>query len=509
VHPGTFAERTPDKPAVVMADGRTLTYAELERDSNRLAHLLRAAGLRRGDHIAFCVENRPEFLVVAWAAQRAGLFYTPCSTRLKPDELAYIVADCGAKALVASAATVALATHADAPSLVLRLLVDGEADGWTRMQEALAGRPQTPIADQSEGASMLYSSGTTGRPKGVKPPLPPQGYPQESKWSGLNQLFGVSEETVLLSPAPLYHAAPLGFAMSMHRSGGTAVIASRFDPEEYLALIERQRVTFTLVVPTMFVRMLKLPAEVRERYDVSSLQVALHGAAPCPVEVKQQMIDWWGPVLHEYYSGTEGIGFVHCTSQEWLAHKGTVGRSLLGPIHILGEDGEELPPGEPGTIYFEDAEFEYHHDPEQTRGARDPHGRQWSTMGDVGYLDADGYLYLTDRKAYTINSGGVNVYPQEAENVLVTHPKVADVAVFGIPHEEMGEQVHAVVQPAPGVEPSGALADELIAFCRERLAHLKCPRSIDFRAELPRHDTGKLYKRLLKDEYWKGRSLVG
>jgi acyl-CoA synthetase (AMP-forming)/AMP-acid ligase II len=508
VHPGAFAEQTPHKPAVMMADGRTLSYAELERASTQLARVFRAAGLRAGDHVAFCVENRPEFFVIAWAAQRSGLYYTPCSTRLKAHELDYILNDCGAKALVATPATLATTSATSAPNVGLRLLIDDDAEGWTRFDAALSAQPSEPIADQSEGYSMLYSSGTTGRPKGVKAPLSTGGYPQPLQWR-LNEVYGVTDETVFISPAPLYHAAPLGFSMLVHRCGGTAIIQERFDPEAFLQLVERHRVTCALMVPTMFVRLLKLPDEVRSRYDVSSLRVAVHGAAPCPIEVKERMIDWWGPVLHEYYSGTEGVGYVHCDSAQWLAHKGTVGRPIIVPVHILGEDGQELATGDSGTIYFEDAGFEYHGDPDQTDGSRDPLGRPWSTMGDVGYLDEDGFLYLTDRKAHTINSGGVNIYPQEAENVLVLHPDVADVAVIGIPDDEMGERVHAVVQPANGVQPSDQLGADLIAFCRERLTHMKCPRSVDFRAELPRHDTGKLYKRLLRDEYWKGRSLTG
>jgi acyl-CoA synthetase (AMP-forming)/AMP-acid ligase II len=510
MHPGTFADTTPDKPAVIMDDGRTLTYAELEARSNQLAHVFRDAGLRTGDHIAFVLENRPELFVVAWAAQRAGLYYTAASTRLTPDELGYIVDDCGARALLASAATVDAADAVEAPKVELRLLLDGGArDGWDAYDEVVAGRPTTPIDDQAEGADMLYSSGTTGRPKGVKVALPPGDYPQMSAVGAIEQmLFGVTQDTMYLSPAPLYHAAPLRFSMSIHRHGGTVVAMVHFDPEAYLRLIEEHRVTFSQVVPTMFIRLLKLPDEVRARYDVSSLDAVVHAAAPCPVEVKERMIEWWGPVIHEYYAGTEGNGFVYCNSEQWLAHKGTVGTSLLGPLHILDEEGEEVPTGEAGTVYFETSGFEYHNDPEKTKGSRDPKGRGWSSLGDVGYVDEDGFLYLTDRKAYMIISGGVNIYPQEAENLLAMHPKVDDVAVFGIPDPEMGEAVHAVVQPAQGFEGTPELSAELIAYCRDRLAHFKCPRSVDFRDELPRHPTGKLYKRLLKDEYWEGRTLT-
>jgi len=510
MHPGAFAESTPDKPAVVMDDGRTLTYRQLDEASNRLAHLFRAAGLRRGDHVAFVLENRPEVYVVAWAAQRAGLYYTAASTRLGVDELQYIVDDCEARVLLASAATLPVASQVQAPRVELRLAVDGSADGWESLDAAAGAHPSTPIDDQSEGADMLYSSGTTGQPKGVMGPLPEGDFPQMSAVGGLcSMLFGATADTMYLSPAPLYHAAPLRFSMAIHRFGGTVVVMEHFDPESFLRLVEQHRITFTQVVPTMFIRLLKLPDDVRSRYDLSSLQAVVHAAAPCPVEVKERMIEWWGPVIHEYYAGTEGNGFVYCNSEQWLAHKGTVGQSLLGPLHILDESGDELPTGEAGTVYFENSGFEYHHDPEKTKSSRDPKGRGWSTLGDVGYVDDDGFLYLTDRKAYMIISGGVNIYPQEAENVLAMHPKVADVAVFGIPDPEMGERVHAVVQPAEGVEGTPEVAAELIAYCRDKLAHYKCPRSVDFRGELPRHPTGKLYKRLLKDEYWQGKSLTG
>lgn len=503
MYPGAFADTTPDKPAVVMDDGRTLTYRELEEASNRIAHLFRAAGLKTGDHIAFILENRPEVFTVAWAAQRAGLYYTAVSTRLGPEEAGYIVDDCGARVLVASAETLPVASRIEAPKVELRLLVDGGHEGWESLDEAAAQHPPTPIADQAEGADMLYSSGTTGRPKGVKAPLPAGEFPQMSPVGVLCQmLFGVSDQTVYLSPAPLYHAAPLRFCMSVQRFGATVVVMRHFDAEQFLSLIEQHRVTFTQVVPTMFVRLLKLPEEVRDRYDVSSLTHCVHAAAPCPVEVKEKMIEWWGPVIHEYYAATEGNGFVYCNSEEWLAHKGTVGKSLLGPIHILDDEGNELPVGEAGTIYFESSNFEYHGDPEKTASSRDPKGRGWSTLGDVGYLDEDGYLYLTDRKAYMIISGGVNIYPQEAENVLALHPKVADVAVIGVPDPEMGEQVKAVVQPVSMADAGPELEAELIEYCRARLAHYKCPKSVDFREELPRHPTGKLYKRLLRDEYW-------
>jgi acyl-CoA synthetase (AMP-forming)/AMP-acid ligase II len=317
-------------------------------------------------------------------------------------------------------------------------------------------------------------------------------------------LFGANESTVYLSPAPLYHAAPLRFCLAVQRAGGTVVVMEHFDAEEALRLIDEHRVTFGQFVPTMFVRMLKLPEDVRSRHDVSSVQVAVHAAAPCPVPVKQQMIEWWGPVLHEYYAGTEGNGFCYASSEDWLAHPGTVGKPLVGILHIVDDDGAEVPTGESGTVYFEsEAAFAYHNDPDKTADAYLRPG--WSTLGDIGYVDEDGFLFLTDRKAYMIITGGVNVYPQEAENVLTMHPAVADVAVFGVPNDDFGEEVKAVVQPVTppaDAEEAAALAAELIAYCRGQLADVKCPRSVDFRDELPRHPTGKLYKRVLKDEYW-------
>jgi long-chain acyl-CoA synthetase len=513
--PGAHAQTTPDRPAVIMAgSGRVVTYRELDAEANRVSHLLRSLGLQPGDHVAFCLENSPEFIGLAWGAHYAGLHYTAMSTRLTTEEMAYIVDDCGAQAVVLSHHN-----RAQAEELVDQLtdtvkgryLAGGTLAGWEPWERTLAEQPDTPLDEERvEGRDMLYSSGTTGRPKGVELPLPdaPLGTP-ESIYMLVAGLFGATADSIYLSPAPLYHAAPLRFTMGFHRLGATVVVMEHFDPVEALRLIEEHRVTHSQWVPTMFIRMLKLPAEDRERYDVTSLQYAIHAAAPCPVAVKEQMIDWWGPVLHEYYAGTEGNGFVYCNSEDWLTHRGTVGRALLGELHILDDEGNEVPTGEPGTIYF-GAEggaattFEYHNDPEKTAASRDPKGRGWTTLGDVGYVDDDGFLYLTDRKAYMIITGGVNVYPQEAENILAMHPKVADVAVLGVPNEDFGEEVKAVVQPMSAGSAGPDLERELIAYCREHLADVKCPRSVDFRDELPRHPTGKLYKRLLKDDYWKG-----
>ncbi|HJR25001.1 MAG TPA: AMP-binding protein [Acidimicrobiales bacterium] len=515
-YPGTHAATQPDRPAVIMGgSGEVVTYAELDAEANQLAHLFRAAGLQAGDHVAFCLENHPRFFNVLWGAHYAGLYYTAMSSRLTTDEMAYILEDCGAKAFITSTHKAEQAAELldRMPGVELRLSLDGALDGFEPLDEALARFPTTPDGEQwVEGQDMLYSSGTTGQPKGVKVPVDhvPVGQGQDGVTTLATLLFGATEETVYLSPAPLYHAAPLRFCRAAHRIGATVVVMEHFDPEGYLALVERHRATFTQVVPTMFIRMLKLPEEVRSRYDLSSLQAVVHAAAPCPAEVKSRMIEWWGPIIHEYYAGTEGNGFVYCNSDDWLAHRGTVGKPIIGVLHILDDEGEELPTGESGTVYFENgSDFSYHNDEEKTKSSRDPKGRGWSTLGDVGYVDEDGFLYLTDRKAYMIITGGVNVYPQEAENVLALHPKVADVAVFGVPNEDFGEEVKAVAQPVDMADAGPELERELIAYCREHLADVKCPRSVDFRDELPRHPTGKLYKRLLKDEYWAaaGRSI--
>lgn len=507
MHPGAIAALLPDKPAVIMASsGKVVTFRELDEESNRLAHLFRAAGLRPGDHIAFMLENHPLFLAVAWAAHRSGLYYTAISSRLKTDELAYIVDNCEARVFISSAALAGVATSiADVtPKVELRLMLDGVAPGFASYEEAVAAHPVTPLDDECQGADMLYSSGTTGRPKGVKPTLSQAPLDTPGALLQLIQfLFAPSADSVYLSTAPLYHAAPLRYCMSMQRMGVTLVVMEKFDPEQALALIEKYGVTHSQWVPTMFIKMLKLPGEIRERYDLSSLTCAIHAAAPCPVPVKEQMIEWWGPIIHEYYAGTEGNCFLYVGSEDWLKHRGTVGRPLLGVTRICDEDGNELPPREHGTVYFSDGpRFVYHGDEDKTKASQDPQGRGWTTLGDIGYVDEEGFLYLTDRRSYMIISGGVNVYPQEAENILSIHPKVADVAVFGIPDEEMGEQVKAVVQPVSMDLAGPGLEAELIEYCRSRLAPYKCPKSIDFREELPRQPTGKLYKRLLRDEYW-------
>ncbi len=507
MYPGEIAKSNPDKVAYVMAaSGEAVTYGQLDERSNRGAQLLRSLGLQPGDGIALFMENHPRFFEICWAAQRSGLVYTAVSSRLTAPEVEYIVKDCGAKVLIASHAKRDVAAAVPVDGRVARYMVGGHTPDFASWEEALAGQPATPIPDEVEGVDMLYSSGTTGRPKGVRiagagKPIgtPPALVPL------LKGLYGGGEDAVYLSPAPLYHAAPLRFNMAMLRLGATCVVMEEFDAVEALRLIERHRVTHSQWVPTMFVKMFKLPEAVRSQYDLSSLKVAIHAAAPCPIPVKEKMIEWWGPVLHEYYAGTESNGFAAISSEEWLEHKGSVGRCLTGEIHIVDEEGKDLPPGQHGSVYFAGGSaFEYHNDPEKTAESRSREG--WSTLGDIGFLDEDGYLYLTDRKANMIISGGVNIYPAEAENAIITHPAVADVAVFGIPNEEFGEEVKAVVQPVDLADAGPDLEAELIEYCRSQLAKIKCPRSIDFDAELPRHPTGKLYKRLIKDRYWGNHS---
>jgi len=508
VYPGTFAASTPDKAAIVMAEtGATLTYAELEERSARLARFFHEAGLRRGDHIAFLAPNSPELFETYWAALRSGLYVTGVNQHLSADEAAYIVNDCGARALVVSAEVSALAEALaqQTPGVEHRLAFGGAVPGHASYEEALASSTPEPLEDQRRGGDMLYSSGTTGRPKGVKPPLPEHlvSEPGDPFAAVFGPMYGFGPDTVYYSPAPAYHAAPLRFGGIVHYFGGTLVLGKKFDAERSLDAIQTYAVTHSQWVPTMFVRMLKLDPVVREKYDVSSLQAAIHAAAPCPVDVKQQMIDWWGPILHEYYGATEGNGLTLISSQQWLEKPGSVGRAGLGILRVCGPDGEVLPAGEIGTIYFErdTMPFGYHNDPQKTRESQHPRHETWTTTGDIGYVDDEGFLFLTDRKAFMIISGGVNIYPREVEDCLALHPKVLDIAVFGVPDPEMGEQVKAVVQPAPGVETGPELERELIDFVRERIAHYKVPATVDFADTLPRTPTGKLVKGILRDEY--------
>jgi long-chain acyl-CoA synthetase len=503
MHPSVHAQTLADKPAIIVAEtGAVITYAALDAASNRVAHVLRARGIAAGDRIALFLDNTPDYYALLWGAQRCGVTFVAVSSQLTAPEVEYILTDSGARLVIASAKLASVATALSVP--IERYSLGGAIPGFAPWENAVAAMPTKPVAGETAGSAMLYSSGTTGRPKGILPAPP-----ASNDIAAVTPLamiahgfFGIGPHSIYLSTAPLYHAAPLGWGMTVQKLGGTIVLMAKFDAEATLAHIERYRCNAGQFVPTHFVRMLKLPDETRARYDVSSLQVAIHAAAPCPVPVKRAMIDWWGPVIDEYYAGTEGNGFTAIKAAQWLERPGSVGRAIgEAVLHICDEDGNVLGPNTEGMIFFEGPrEFKYHNDPEKTAAARNVHG--WSTLGDVGYVDDEGYLFLTDRKSFMIISGGVNIYPQEIENLLVAHPKVTDVAVIGAPHEEMGEMVVAVVQPADMADAGDALAAELTAFCRASLSGVKTPRRIDFLADLPRHDTGKLYKRLLRDAYW-------
>ena len=504
MHPITHAQTRPDHPAMIMAgSGETVTFGEMDAYANRFAQLLRARGLERGDHFAVLMENNVHYLQVVWGSQRAGTMMVPISTRLTAPEIAYILKDAGAKFLLTSThyAEAIAGIRNECPDLPL-LIVGGEGD--EDYEAALAAQPSEPIADQAPGQYMLYSSGTTGRPKGVKPAPP-----EDDDILAINPLVGLAVmgagmpadgSMVYLSPAPLYHAAPIGWCTTAQRLGGTVVVMEKFDPEHALETIEKYKVTDSQWVPTHFVRMLKLDPEVRTRYDLSSHQRALHAAAPCPVPIKREMIEWWGPIINEYYAGSEGIGMTLIKAEDWLTHPGSVGKAIHGTLHVCDAEGDELPAGQDGLLFFENDQIPtYHNDPEKTREAMHPKG--WMTLGDIGHVDEDGFLFLTDRKSHMIISGGVNIYPQEIENLLVTHDKVMDAAVIGAPCPDFGEKVVAVVQPIDMAEAGDALEAELRDFLAPSLAKIKMPKLFDFRPQLPREANGKLYKRELRDEY--------
>jgi fatty-acyl-CoA synthase len=503
-HISVTAAATPDKPAIIMGtSGEVVTYRQLDERSNQVAHLFRSLGLKRGDHIGMMLENDRQFMEIVQGALRSGIIFTPVSTHLRKEETQYILENCGAKLFIGSKKLAAVASEllGDLPAIDHFYMINGAAPGFESWEDAVGAMPVTPIEDESMGVPMLYSSGTTGQPKGVLMGTAPTDIHEvPPQLAAFAAAFGIDENTVYLSPAPLYHAAPLHYNNLMLSLAATTVIMEKFDAERALQLIEQHQATHSQWVPIMLIRMLKLPEEVREKYAVSSLKVAIHAAAPCPIEVKEQMIDWWGPIIFEYYAGSEGSGMTIIDSNTWLTHKGSVGQAIMGELKICDDDGEEVPQGEIGTVYFANGpKFEYHNEPEKTAKSYNKQG--WSTLGDVGYVDEEGFLYLTDRKNFMIISGGVNIYPQEIENLLITHGKVADVAVFGIPNEEFGEEVKAVVQPANYDEADENLAHELIEWCKEHLSHIKVPRSVDFMEELPRMENGKLYKRHLQDAY--------
>ena len=494
MYPGYHHQVRPDKTACMMAGtGESVTYAELDCRSNQAAHLFRHLGLNPGDGITILLPNVIQYLQIVWAAQRSGLYYTPISVLFQKDEIEYIVNNSDARLLITSRE---LVSRVETGNLATRVLL---LEDWDELTQDL---PVIPVPDEQEGAEMIYSSGTTGKPKGVRLPLT---LAEPGSITRLVEtrikLHGMDSNVRYLSTAPLYHSAPIRYNLMVTRLGGTSIIMEKFDAETALSLIQEHGITHCQWVPTMFVRLLQLPEEVRRSYDTSTMKYAIHAAAPCPVAVKEQMIDWWGPTLYEYYSGTEANGSTAITTEQWLRHKGSVGKAIHGEIHILDEDGNELPTNETGIIYFANgSDFSYYKDPEKTRQAKVKQG--WSTLGDIGYLDEDGYLYLKDRLSFMIISGGVNIYPQEIEDLLITHRAVYDVAVFGVPNAEFGEEVKAVVQLIEPGKASSTMETSLINFCRARLSHAKCPRTIDFIAELPRHPNGKLLKGRLRDNYW-------
>jgi acyl-CoA synthetase (AMP-forming)/AMP-acid ligase II len=507
MYPGTHAQVTPDKPAVIMdRSSESVTYAELDRRSIQLARLWQQHGLVPGDHVAVFSENHPRFFEVMWAALRSGLYITTINSYLTAEEVAYILDVSGSTSLVTPTAKADVAARAlrDAPRVTLPLLIGDPDPRFEQYVDALASVTTEPLDAEPAGEMMLYSSGTTGRPKGIERPLSGRSVTDGMTVGALvGGVFAMDADTVYLSPAPLYHAAPIGFTLGVQALGGTVVVMERFDPLDALAAIERHRATHSQWVPTMFIRMLKLPIADRNRHDLSSMRVAVHAAAPCPVQVKKEMMQWWGPILWEYYAGTELNGFCLVRPEEWLQRPGTVGKSLIGEIHVLNENGDEQPVGQPGAVYFGGGSpYQYHNAPEKTDSVKDPKGNGWTTLGDIGYVDEEGWLFLTDREAFMIISGGVNIYPQEIEDCLVMHPKVADVAVFGIPDDEMGEAIAAAVQPADGVTGDDALATELTSYCRMHIAAFKCPKHFEFLDELPRLPTGKLYKHKLREKYW-------
>ncbi|WP_106849943.1 acyl-CoA synthetase [Blastococcus sp. Marseille-P5729] len=509
MYPGKWAAIDPDKPAIVLTDpGEQLSYGQLEEQSARLATWLHAQGLRRGDAVALLATNSVEHFVAYWAAVRSGLYLTAINFHLLPAEVSYILSDCKAKVLIASAdlADLAKAALAEAPRVEKCLAYKGSIESFEDLHDVIAATENNPPEDDRAGRTMLYSSGTTGRPKGVRLALADISYREDGDAALRNvaPIYGFDEHTRYLSPAPLYHAAPLRYSTQIQVNGGTVYAMPRFDAEEALALIEKHRITHSQWVPTMFVRMLKLDDDVRSKYDVSSMECAIHAAAPCPVDVKRAMIDWWGPVIWEYYAGSESNGSALINSEQWLAKPGSVGKPAVGAVHVCDDAGRELPAGQVGKIYFEQVTtkpFEYYGDPEKTKASRHPEHDNWTAIGDLGYVDEDGFLFLAERQSFVIISGGVNIYPQEVGDAVTMHPAVHDVAVIGVTHPEMGEEVKAVVQLAPGVEPTDATREELMDHLRGQLAKYKLPRSIDFVDELPRTPTGKLRKHQIRATY--------
>ena len=502
------AREDPERPALVLPDGSRKSAGEVLSACNRVVHGLRGLGCGPGASVAVALPNGAPILEVLMAAMQAGWYFTPINTNLAVPEVAWILRDCGARAFVAdSSLAEKAAAAADAAGLDPRgRFAVGGAPGFRAFEELSAAGPDGAPEGRQAGQLMLYTSGTTGRPRGIRRAIAPADPDRVATLYASHLMqFGIQPGPgdVHLCTSPMYHTAPLAFSYFSLHFGHRVVLMERWDAERVLQRIESEGVTTTHMVPTQFHRLLLLPEGVRRRYDTSSLRRVLHAAAPCPVELKRRMLEWWGPVIWEYYGATEGGGTL-VGPEEWLARPGTVGRAWAGAeIRVLDDDGRPCPPGQPGTVYMKLVQdFEYKGDAEKTRSARQG---DFFTVGDVGYLDAEGYLFLCDRKIDMIISGGVNIYPAEVEAVLLGHPKVGDAAVFGIPDEDWGEQVKAVVEAAPGVEADATLERELRAHLEGRLARYKVPRSIDFADTLPRDPNGKLYKRVLRDPWWTGR----
>jgi fatty-acyl-CoA synthase len=506
MYPGHWSKVKADTPALIHAStGEEISWLALDQRSNQVANLLHDRGLRHGDHISLLMENHLSFFEIAWGAYRSGLYITCINRYLTAEEAAYIVEDSNSQVLFTSSElSIAGELLALIPNCQHRFIRGEIFTGYEDYETVVGNSQDSPLAQQPAGDSMLYSSGTTGQPKGIKRPLSGLDVSEGIPGVEPNNPYGLDADTIYLSPAPLYHAAPFGYCMRTLALGGSVVMMDRFDPELALKYIDQYQITHSQWVPTMFIRMLKLEENIKSVFNLSSHQCAIHAAAPCPPEIKHQMMDWWGPILWEYYAGTERNGSTIIGPEDWLANPGSVGRAHTGILHICDEAGVEQAPGDEGMIYFEQPErtFEYHNAPQKTLGATHPVHTNWTTLGDVGYLNKSGFLYLTDRKAYMIISGGVNIYPREIEDALIMHESVQDVAVFGVPNADFGEEVKAVVQTMPEVAANQALAEDLIAYAKENLGGYKIPRSIDFIDELPRLPTGKLYKRLLKDKYW-------
>ena len=504
-----WAQAQPDKTAFVMADtDARLSYRELDERADAVAHWLISLGLVEGDSIALLLENQLRTFELWWGARRAGVYYVPISTLLTAGEVAYILRDCGARLLVSSQTMAELASATlqslDPQQTALRFMLDGAAPGFLGLDDELATfRGHSALPERKVGREFMYSSGTTGFPKGICRPMLPyerrHELPELEK--KLRNMFQLDQHSVFLSPSPLYHATGR-FNTRTIECGGTCVVMPRFEARAALAAITQHRTTHGHWVPTMFARLLALSDDVKSAFDLGSQRMALHAAAPCPPQLKRAMIDWWGPIIHEYYGGSENLGVTYIDTPQWLAHPGSVGRPISGEVHILSEQNQttELPAGEIGLIYFGGGvSFQYHNDAQKTASVFNPSG--WGTYGDLGHLDAEGFLYISDRRTDLIISGGVNIYPQEVENVLAGHATVEQVAVIGVPHPDFGQQVKAVVQLKSGVDAGAALADELMAWCTARLSRIKCPRSVDFIDALPRNENGKLQKRVLRDAY--------